>query len=134
MQLKINTLDVLKGKFSATLQKVQGYLSEAKGDEEVRQSYNATAVSGRMRKIKDALDEDILNLSREITLPSEGFTVKTRIYEQEAAVEATTNLSLSIWSLLKDTTIRPETHEKLKLYLNTIERQNNSILEQLKKQ
>lgn len=64
--LKTDNLEILKGKFSATIAKIEGYHQEAKGDKEVNQGYQASAVFGRMDKIKDAFYEDLRKLALEI--------------------------------------------------------------------
>jgi hypothetical protein len=68
IKVKIQTEDVLRGKFSKTIAAIEGVLREAKGDKEVNQSYTANGVYGRAERIKEAFETDLESLSKEIEL------------------------------------------------------------------
>jgi hypothetical protein len=48
--IKTNNEEILKAKFNNTIAKIEGYLTEAKGDISIGTRYNATAVHGRIEK------------------------------------------------------------------------------------
>ena len=66
ISIKTNNRELVNSKFTNTIQTVQGYLTEARGDMEVNQDYTARAVKGRMQTIKEALEKDLENLAKDI--------------------------------------------------------------------
>ena len=68
LKIAVEPKDLIKGKLMKTIMTIQGYYEEAKGDEEVKQNYTAGAVSGRMKRIKEALEQDIENLAKDISI------------------------------------------------------------------
>ena len=66
ISIKTNNRELVNSKFTNTIQTVQGYLTEARGDMEVDQDYTARAVKGRIERIKEALEQDLENLAKDI--------------------------------------------------------------------
>jgi len=66
ISIKTNNRELVNLKFTNTIQTVQGYLTEARGDMEVDQDYTARAVKGRIERIKEALEQDLENLAKDI--------------------------------------------------------------------
>lgn len=68
LKIKVSAEEILAGKFRDTVQRINGYLQEARGDVSVGQSYSANAVYGRMQRIKEAFDQDLKNLAADLDL------------------------------------------------------------------
>ena len=67
--MNINTTpeEILKGKFSETIKKIEAYYQEANGDVETGQSYSPTAVRSRIANIRDEFYKDLSKLALDIT-------------------------------------------------------------------
>lgn len=68
LKVKVNTKDLLNGKFSNTIATINGYVKEAEGDCATYITYGAPAVSRRMNDIQRAFEKDLANLAKEIEI------------------------------------------------------------------
>ena len=68
--LKINCSieEILRGKFSDTIARINGYVAESRGDMENDTTYAARSVNGRMCRIQETFEEDLEKLIKDITL------------------------------------------------------------------
>lgn len=65
-EIKVDSSEVIKAKFMNTLNELEGYVTESRGDMEIGTTYSARAVHTRMSKIKDKLMSDIYELAKDI--------------------------------------------------------------------
>lgn len=66
--INVTPEEVLKGKFSNTISKIEGCLKEARGLNLANVGYDAVSVVSRMNSIKEAFYLDIKNLSENIEI------------------------------------------------------------------
>jgi hypothetical protein len=66
IKIKTNNEEILKAKFNDTIAKIEGYLTEAKGDISINTTYRASAVHNRIEKIKDCFMNDLANLAKDL--------------------------------------------------------------------
>jgi hypothetical protein len=61
MMVKVKTTnqEIVNSKFIRTLEAINGYVAEAKGDVTINQGYSAQAVLGRMEIIQRAMRADL---------------------------------------------------------------------------
>ena len=64
--IKLSPKEIVEAKFKDTLVVIEGYLKEAEGDIQTRQTYGAPGVYRRIRDIKDALEKDLRELQKDI--------------------------------------------------------------------
>lgn len=70
MKIKVKKEEILLSKFQNTIQKIEGFVTEAEGDLSVGTKYSATAVYRRMNDIKDAFYRDLRKFAESIELDS----------------------------------------------------------------
>jgi hypothetical protein len=70
--INLTPKEILDAKFKDTLVVIEGYLKEAEGDIPARQTYGAQGVYRRIRDIKDALEKDLRELEKDITVEDNG--------------------------------------------------------------
>ena len=68
IKIKTNNEEILKAKFNDTIAKIEGYLTEAKGDISINTTYRASAVHARIEKIKDCFIKDLTQLAKDLTI------------------------------------------------------------------
>ena len=68
IKIKTNNEEILKAKFNDTIAKIEGYLTEAKGDISINTTYRASAVHNRIEKIKDCFIKDLTQLAKDLTI------------------------------------------------------------------
>lgn len=66
-KINVSNEEILKAKFNKTIAKIEGYVTEARGDVNIGTKYQATAVHNRLQNIKDAFYEDLRNLAKDLT-------------------------------------------------------------------
>lgn len=66
MKLKTTNEEILKGKFSKTIAKIEAYKTEAKNDISTRVDYKAQAVFSRIEKIQILFEQELLKLANDI--------------------------------------------------------------------
>ena len=65
IRITIKPEDVIRGKFSATIAKIEGYLQEARGTDD---NYYPSAVKSRMENLKKVMELEIQKLAESIEL------------------------------------------------------------------
>jgi len=68
LKIKVSAEEILAGKFRNTIQRLNGYVTEARGDVSIGQTYSANAVHSRMLNIKEAFDRDLRDLAADLDL------------------------------------------------------------------
>ncbi len=71
LNINVSNEEILKAKFNKTIARIEGYVTEARGDVNVGMRYQATAVHGRLQNIKEAFYEDLQNLAKDLTTNEE---------------------------------------------------------------
>ena len=66
MRIKVSNEEIVKAKFSQTIAKIEGYLTEARGDVSHGTSYSANAVYRRMQAIQEAFYKDIEQFAKDL--------------------------------------------------------------------
>lgn len=85
LQVSTNAEEVLRGKFSETVAKVNGYLTEADGDcEHNIIKYTPNAVRGRLRNIKAAFENDLKSVAAACKPVSDSLPNIVRFRERRA--------------------------------------------------
>jgi hypothetical protein len=67
INIKVNNEEILKAKFNYTIARIEGYLTEARGDINVGTKYQATAVHSRIENIKKTFMNDLAKLAKDLT-------------------------------------------------------------------
>lgn len=67
INIKVNNEEILKAKFNDTIARIEGYLTEARGDINVGTKYQATAVHSRIENIKKTFMNDLAKLAKDLT-------------------------------------------------------------------
>lgn len=68
LKINVSNEEILKAKFNKTIARIEGYVTEARGDVKIGTPYKATAVHNRLQDIKDAFYEDLRSLAKELTI------------------------------------------------------------------
>ena len=71
INIKVNNEEILKAKFNDTIARIEGYLTEARGDINVGMKYKATAVHSRIENIKKCFMNDLAKLAKDLTTDEE---------------------------------------------------------------
>lgn len=86
LKINVSNEEILKAKFNKTIAKIEGYVTEARGDIHIRTTYSAEGVHNRMDNIKTAFYEDLKNLSSDLTVneePQPILTLHQKVYHKE---------------------------------------------------
>jgi hypothetical protein len=82
MKLKINSSDIIKGKFANTIAIVEGFIKESEGDIKNNTNYRASSVNQRMKSIKQTLYEDLQNLANQLELSTDEIPINNNVQKQ----------------------------------------------------
>ena len=68
MKINVSNEEILKAKFNKTIARIEGYVTEARGDMSINTTYRPEAVHSRMDNIKKAFYEDLTQLAKDLTI------------------------------------------------------------------
>lgn len=68
VKIKVTAEEILAGKFRKTIESLNGYLQEARGDRENGTSWSAKAVHSRLSTLKENFDRDLRSLAEDLDL------------------------------------------------------------------
>lgn len=68
IKIKVSAEEILAGKFRKTIESLNGYLQEARGDRENGTSWSAKAVYLRLTNLREAFDHDLKGLAEDLDL------------------------------------------------------------------